>query len=166
MTARMQAGTLLALLIILLVAQIGGSIARRIGQPAVIGQLVTGVLLGPTVLDWFSHNTTSDVKTLGTVGLVAFAFVLGARLERAHLPVTRQFALVAGAVLAVPFAAGAALAVELFSDHSKVNGVAIDRLPFVLFVGAAISITAFPVLARIVDDHGLRGTRIGALAVS
>src|SRR5262249_18276744 len=72
-----------------------------------------------------------------------------------------QLAFVAAAVFAVPFAAGAGIAFLLYLDH---HGV--DRLPFVLFVGAAVSITAFPVLARIVEDHHLQATRVGALALT
>ena len=152
-------------------AHFGGLLARRIGQPAVIGQLGAGVLLGPTVLgrssaSLFTHDTTSAVRALGTIGLVAFAFTLGARLDREQLPVTRQLALVAAMVFAVPFAAGLGVGFVLYADHHTVAGAAIDRVPFVLFVGAAVSITAFPVLARIIDDHGLRHTRVGALAVS
>src|SRR5262249_46646068 len=147
-------------------AHLGGVIARRLGQPAVIGQLAAGVVLGPTVLGatsstLLSHDTTSAAKTLGTIGLVCFAFVLGARLERAHLPVTGQLAFVAAAVFAVPFAAGAGIAFLLYLDHHGVG-----RLPFVLFGGAAVSITAFPVLARIVEDHHLQATRVGALALT
>jgi Kef-type K+ transport system membrane component KefB len=167
----MSGGTVFAVAIVLAAAHFGGLLARRVGQPAVIGQLAVGVLLGPTVLGatsarLFTHDTTSAVKTLGTIGLVAFAFVLGARLERAHLPAGRRFVLVAATVFAVPFAAGAGVGLALYADHRYVDGTTVDRLPFVLFVAAAISITAFPVLARIVDDHGLRGTRVGDLAVS
>jgi len=167
----MSGGTLLALGIVLAAAHLGGVVSRRIGQPAVIGQLAAGVVLGPTVLGSTSarlltHDTTSAVRALGTIGLVAYAFVLGARLEGAHLPSVHHFLLVVAAVFAVPFAAGAGAAFALYADHHTVGGLTIDRLPFVLFVGSAISITAFPVLARILDDHRLRATRVGALSLS
>ena len=72
----------------------------------------------------------------------------------------------AGSVFALPFVAGLALAFWLYDGHNVVDGITIDRTAFVLFVGAAISITAFPVLARIIEEHGLAGTPIGSLAVS
>jgi Kef-type K+ transport system membrane component KefB len=72
----------------------------------------------------------------------------------------------AAAVFGVPFLAGIAVASWLFSGHDVVGGATVDRLPFVLFVGAAISITAFPVLARILEDHGLVGTPVGSLSLS
>jgi Kef-type K+ transport system membrane component KefB len=72
----------------------------------------------------------------------------------------------AAAVFGVPFLAGLGVAFWLYGDHRVVDGVAIDRLPFVLFVGGTISITAFPVLARIIEEHGLAGTAVGSLAVS
>jgi K+:H+ antiporter len=164
-------GTLLSVALVTAVAQLGGVAARRVGQPAVIGQLLAGVLIGPTVLGARSEELLSDdtvrvVRDLGTVGLVAFAFSLGARLDRAHLPRAHHFAGMAGAVFGVPFLAGIAVGLWLFADHHAVDGATVDRLPFVLFVGAAISITAFPVLARILEDHGLVGTRIGSLSLS
>jgi Kef-type K+ transport system membrane component KefB len=168
-------GTAVALAVVMLAAYLGGVIARRLGQPAVIGQVAAGFLLGPTVLGAasgdlsariFSADTTSAARTLGTIGLVAFAFALGAGLDRSRLPSSRRFALVATSVFAVPFVCGAVLALALYDEHRRVDGATIDRLAFVLFVAAAVSITAFPVLARIVDDHDLRDTHVGTLAVS
>ena len=155
-------GTLVAVGIVTAVAHLGGVAGRRLGQPAVIGQLLAGVLIGPTVLgarsdDLLSEDTVRVVRDLGTVGLVAFAFALGAKLDRAHLPRPHHFAAMAAAVFGVPFLAGLAVAFWLFAGHHAVDGATVDRLPFVLFVGAAISITAFPVLARILEDHGLSG---------
>ena len=163
-------GTILSVAIVLAVAHAGGVVARRVGQPAVIGQLLAGVVIGPTVLgarsgDLLSEDTVRVVRDLGTVGLVAFAFALGARLDHAHLPRPHRFAAMAAAVFGVPFLAGLAAAFWLYAGHDAVDGTTVDRLPFVLFVGAAISITAFPVLARILEDHGLVGTPVGSLAL-
>jgi Kef-type K+ transport system membrane component KefB len=166
-------GTLVSVAIVLAVAHLGGVAARRVGQPAVIGQLLAGVLIGPTVLgsesgELLSEDTLRAVRDLGTVGLVAFAFAfaIGAKLERAHLPQPRRLAAMAAAVFGVPFLAGLGVGLWLFAEHEIVGGATVDRLPFVLFVGAAISITAFPVLARIIEEHGLAGTPIGSLALS
>ena len=168
-------GTLVSVAIVLAVAHLGGVASRRLGQPAVIGQLLAGVLIGPTVLGsgpndlsarLLSEDTVRVVRDLGTVGLVAFAFSIGAKLDRAHLPRPHHFAAMAAAVFGVPFLAGLGVAFWLFAGHDVVDGATVDRLPFVLFVGAAISITAFPVLARILEEHGLVGTPVGSLAVS
>jgi Kef-type K+ transport system membrane component KefB len=168
-------GTLAAVAIVLAAAHLGGLVARMLGQPAVIGQLAAGVVLGPTVLGLdaldlsrsvLSPDTKDVVEVLGTIGLVAFAFAIGARVDPEHLPATRGLTLMAASVFAVPFLAGLAVALALYGDHSEVGGGAVDRLPFALFVGAAISITAFPVLVRIVEEHGLAETRVGSLAVS
>jgi Kef-type K+ transport system membrane component KefB len=164
-------GTLVSVAIVLAAAHLGGVTARRVGQPAVIGQLLAGVVIGPTVLgsrsdDLLSEDTVRVVRDLGTVGLVAFAFALGARLDRSHLPQPHRFAAMAAAVFGVPFLAGIAVAFWLFDGHHAVGGATVDRLPFVLFVGAAISITAFPVLARILEEHGLVGTPVGSLSLS
>jgi Kef-type K+ transport system membrane component KefB len=164
-------GTIVSVAIVLAVAHLGGVVSRRLGQPAVIGQLLAGVVIGPTVLgsrsdDLLSEDTLRIVRDLGTVGLVAFAFSLGAKLDRTHLPRPHHFAAMAAAVFGVPFVAGLAVAFWLFAGHDAVDGTTVDRLPFVLFVGAAISITAFPVLARILEEHGLVGSPIGSLSLS
>jgi K+:H+ antiporter len=168
-------GTLVSVAIVLAVAHLGGVASRRLGQPAVIGQLLAGVLIGPTVLGsgpddlsarLLSDDTVRVVRDLGTIGLVAFAFSIGAKLDRAHLPRPHHFAAMAAAVFGLPFLAGLGVALWLFAGHDVVDGATVDRLPFVLFVGAAISITAFPVLARILEEHGLVGTPVGSLAVS
>src|SRR5262249_62122665 len=117
-----------------------GAVARRAGQPAVIGQLLAGVVIGPTLLGSRSDNLLSEdtlrvVRDLGTVGLVAFAFAIGARLERTHLPRPHHFAAMAAAVFGVPFVAGLAVGFGLYGDHKLVDGDVVDRLPFVLFVG-------------------------------
>jgi Kef-type K+ transport system membrane component KefB len=164
-------GTLVSVATVLAVAHLGGVAARRAGQPAVIGQLLAGVLIGPTVLgsesgDLLGEDTLRAVRDLGTVGLVAFAFAIGAKLDRAHLPRPRHFAAITAAVFGAPFVAGLGVGFWLFAEHEIVGGTTVDRMPFVLFVGAAISITAFPVLARIIEEHGLAGTPIGSLALS
>jgi Kef-type K+ transport system membrane component KefB len=90
---------------------------------------------------------------------------MGAKLERAHLPRPHHFAAMTAAVFGVPALAGLGVGLWLFAEHEVVGAATVDRLPFVLFVGAAISITAFPVLARIIEEHGLAGTAIGSLAL-
>lgn len=164
-------GTLLCVAIVFAAAHLGGVVSRRLGQPAVIGQLLAGVAIGPTVLgsvsdDLLSEDTVRVVRDLGTVGLVAFAFAIGARLDRAHLPRARPFAAMAAAVFGIPFVAGVAVALWLHGEHESVGGDTVDLLPFALFVGAAVSITAFPVLARIIEEHGLAATAVGSLALT
>src|SRR4051795_6731351 len=168
-------GTLASVAIVAAAAYAGGLVSRRLGQPAVIGQLLAGVLIGPTVLGaggadlsarLLSPDTVRVVRDLGTIGLVAFAFTIGARLDRSHLPRSHHFPLVAAAAFGLPFLAGIGVAVWLYGRHDVVDGATVGRAAFVLFVGAAISITAFPVLARIIEEHGLVGTPVGSLALS
>jgi Kef-type K+ transport system membrane component KefB len=166
----MQIETVLQVAIVAAATYLGGLLGRRLGQPAVIGQLLAGVVIGPTVLGTRSANLLSEdtvriVRDLGTIGLVAFAFAIGARLDRSHLPRTHHFALVAATVFGLPFAAGIGVALWLYGGHDVVGGATVSRAAFLLFVGAAVSITAFPVLARIIEEHGLVGTAVGSLAV-
>src|SRR3954469_10750190 len=125
-TAPPLLGTLVSVAIVAAAAYAGGLASRWLGQPAVIGQLLAGVVIGPTVLGsgatdlsarLLSPDTVRVVRDLGTIGLVAFAFAIGARLDPSHLPRTRHFALVAATVFGLPFVAGVGVAVWLYGRH-------------------------------------------------
>src|SRR6476659_2669318 len=114
-TASQLFGTLVSVASVGAAAHAGGVRSRRLGQPAVIGQLLAGVVIGPTVLGsganalsarLLSPDTVRVVRDLGTIGLVAFAFTIGAWLDRSHLPRTHHFVLVAATVFGLPFMAG------------------------------------------------------------
>ncbi|HEV2277543.1 MAG TPA: cation:proton antiporter, partial [Acidobacteriaceae bacterium] len=149
-----------------------GWLARRLGQSRVIGEIIGGILLGPSVLGriaphvsaaFFPQASFATFENLSTVGLVLFLFLIGTELDYEHLYRQRKTAaLASGLSILLPFAMGAALAHSLrirFAPHG------IGRVPFVLFLGIAMSITAFPVLARILEERGMQSTKLGTTAI-
>lgn len=167
-------GLLLAqLVVVLLAARVAGLLVRPLGQPAVVGEMLAGLALGPSLLGavapgamraLFPPDALLPLATLSQLGVLLFMFVVGLRLD---LGVLRGRARVAVAVshasIVAPFALGAALATVL---HPTLAPPGVAPLPFALFLGAAMSVTAFPVLARILDERGLAGTRLGAIAIA
>ncbi|MFJ4978468.1 cation:proton antiporter [Streptomyces coeruleorubidus] len=162
----------LAVAAILLAAFVGGWLADRLGQPRVVGEICAGLAMGPTVLgrfapeakDWlFPADSLPMLDGLAQIGLVFFMFGVGRELTGMPLRgVGPQVLLVSQASLLIPFAAGTAAAVALVHDFA---GPAGDPTVFVLFVGCALSVTALPVLARILTDLRLTHTRQGQLSL-
>lgn len=162
---------LLQMSIVLLVTLACGWLARRLGQPRVIGEIIGGILLGPSVLGRvtpgiahiFTPHSFANFENLSTVGLILFLFLIGMELDYAQLYRQRSIAVVAsGMSILFPFAMAALLAHSLrirFAPHG------IGSMPFVLFLGIAMSITAFPVLARILEERRLQGTGLGTTAI-
>ncbi|MFB6844425.1 cation:proton antiporter [Streptomyces sp. NPDC056373] len=173
-TARLDKGGhfFLAVAAILLAAVVGGRLAERLGQPRVIGEICVGLAMGPTLLgrfapeakDWlFPTETLPMLDGLAQVGLVFFMFGVGRELAGMPLRgVGPQMLFVSQASLLIPFAAGTVAAVALVDDFT---GPAGDPTAFVLFVGCALSVTALPVLARILTDLRLTHTRQGQLSL-
>ncbi|MEU7725079.1 cation:proton antiporter [Streptomyces sp. NPDC040724] len=159
---------LIGLAAVVLLARLLGALARRLDQPAVIGEVLAGILLGPTLSgDLISgHLFPTDIRpqltALATVGVAVFMFTVGLDwdLGRARRSGTLAVTVSLSSVL-LPFALGSALGLYLLREHHSPNGVA-----FVLFMGIAMSITAFPVLARILTERGLDRTALGALALA
>ncbi len=156
----------LALIIIL--ARLLGMVAKRIGQPPVLGEIVAGIMLGPTI--WgttitaklFPATLIPPLTALADLGLVLFMFVVGYEVDLGLVKGRgRTAAGVAVGSIAVPLVLGAGLGVW-FAHRYHVP----DPVTFVLFFGTAMSITAFPVLARILTDRGLHRTRVGGLALA
>jgi Kef-type K+ transport system membrane component KefB len=169
------AGDPLAHLLATLAAVVGlgwvlGRLAARLGQPPVIGEVVAGILLGPSLLGPVNASRLLPAPAaplLGAVaqlGVILYLFTIGLGM---HGDAVRRRAgatiAIAQAGIVVPFLCGAALAVPLFARLAPAH-VAI--IPFALFLGTAMSITAFPVLARILADTGLTLTPLGALALA
>ncbi len=156
----------LALIIVL--ARLLGALARRIGQPPVLGEIVAGILLGPTI--WgatitgklFPATLKLPLTAIAELGLVFFMFVVGYEVDlglvRGRGRVAAGVAL--GSIIA-PLCLGIALGAWLVHRYHPH-----DPTSFVLFLGTAMSITAFPVLARILSDRGLHRTRVGGLALA
>ena len=164
---------LLQLVVLLAAAKLCGALVRRIGQPAVVGEMAAGLLLGPLVFGaWWpqAHATLFPAASLpvlsglGTLGVTLFMFIVGAELRapEGSRRQVRAAATVGGFGIALPLALGLAIAPLLYPDFAPA-GVA--YWPFALFLGAAISVTAFPVLARILKDRGLSGSTPGRLAL-
>jgi Kef-type K+ transport system membrane component KefB len=158
--------------VVLAVAHMGGMLARRLGQPPVIGEICAGLAMGPSLLgrmdpagtDWlFPEPVLPMLGGLSQLGLVLFMFDVGRELAGVHLKgAAKQALLVSQASLLVPFAAGTVTALPLLDT---VNGAGGHPLAFALFLGCALSITAFPVLARILLDLRLTYTRPGQLSL-
>ncbi|MBB5927453.1 cation:proton antiporter [Streptomyces echinatus] len=168
MTPSQTLSLFLDLALILGLARVLGVAARALGQPAVIGEILAGILLGPTLLGahlsdaLFPAEVRPLLSTLAGVGLALFMFTVGSEID---LGVLRGRGRVTGwaTVLstALPLALGAGLAWLLADAHRQ------GPLPaFVLFFAVAMAATAFPVLARIIADRGLTRTRIGTTALA
>lgn len=162
--------------VVLLVGLVLGRLMRRLRQPAVVGEIAAGIALGPSLLGKLSGNPSArvfpaDVQPLLTavaqIGLVLFMFVVGWEFERRTLRLHARLSLVVStSSVAVAFGLGATLALWLHPRHANAAGHHVDLLPFAVFLGTAMSVTAFPVLARILADNSLLGTRVGALALA
>jgi Kef-type K+ transport system membrane component KefB len=168
-----KARILLAIAIILLVARLAGALFRRLGQPVVVGEMLAGVLLGPTLLGkgiseaLFPLEIRSYLMVIAEIGLVMFMFVVGVELDtRLIKGRERAAAIIATTSVALPFALGTVVAVGLYQQHSIVAGRVVPELTFVLFFGAAMSATAFPVLARILSDRGMFRTPLGSMTLA
>lgn len=154
------------------VARLMGYVFRRIGQPPVVGEILGGLLLGKTLLGdagtefLFPSEVRPYLKVLAALGLVLFMFVVGLELDLGVVRRRQRTAVtVSLASIALPFALGVALGLYLYAAHPPPEEER-TRVAFVLFIGASMSITAFPVLARILADRGMLRTALGGLAMA
>lgn len=162
----------LQMAIVLAAARIMAALFRLIRQPAVMGEMAAGILLGPSLLGrvapdvmnaLFPPSGLGPLYALSQVGLVLFMFLIGLEVHLGTLRSQAKSAIAASLTsVAAPLVLGAAMAWQL---HPRL-GEGVPRLPFVLFLGAAMAVTAFPVLARILADRGLMKSRVGMFAIS
>lgn len=167
----------LQLAVILLSCRVVGCLARRIGQPQVVGEMICGVLLGPSLLGAVApdlsralfppHSTSMTIIYIGAqLGLVLYMFCVGLEFRGDLLrQKARSAVFVSVSGMVVPFALGAAIAVWL-ADDTRLFAEQMTTTQGVLFMGAAMSITAFPMLARIIYEGGLSNTHLGTLALA
>jgi Kef-type K+ transport system membrane component KefB len=160
---------LLALAAVIVMGRALGWLFARAGQPPVIGEVVAGILLGPSLIGraasaWVLPSAVApSLGVIAQLGVVLYMFLVGLELNAAHLRRhARAAAAVAAAGIAVPFLLGSALALGLYPDLSQPGA---PLTTFALFLGVALSITAFPVLARILTDCRMTRTDLGALAL-
>lgn len=158
---------------IILVARFFGWICRKIGQPSVIGEIIAGIVLGPSLLGMYYpeiKDTLFPVASLGNlqilsqIGLIFFMFVIGMELDLKVLKnKAHEAVVISHASIIFPFALGIGLAYFIYDDFAPGN---VEFLSFALFIGIAMSITAFPVLARIVQERGIHKTRLGSIVIT
>ena len=160
--------------VVIVAARLMGGLFRRLRQPAVVGEIVAGILLGPSLLGQlpghlderlFPLDVRPYLQIVAQLGLVIFMFIVGLELD---LKLVQGKERVAGVIsvtsVALPFGLGIALAALLFSSHAGSKGT--DFLPFAFFIGASMAVTAFPVLARILTERGMYRTEVGALTLA
>jgi Kef-type K+ transport system membrane component KefB len=164
---------LLALAVVVIAGYLIGRLMMRVGQPPVIGEVLSGILLGPSLLGrlapgaeayLFPVDARPALGVIAQLGVILYMFVVGLEFDPGSLRRrAAPFIVTSQVSIALPFALGCALAFALYPGFSPA-GVAF--LPFALFMGIAMSITAFPVLARILTDRGLSRTELGVAALT
>jgi Kef-type K+ transport system membrane component KefB len=158
---------------IIIVARFFGWVFKKIGQPTVIGEIIAGIVLGPSLLGMYFPEFSSvlfpveslgNLKFLSQIGLILFMFVIGMELDLKVLKnKANEAVVISHASIVIPFTLGIGLAYFVYNRFAP-EGV--NFLSFSLFMGIAMSITAFPVLARIVQERGLNKTKLGAIAIT
>ena len=164
---------LVALVVIISIARLLGFVCQRLGQPRVIGEVIAGIALGPSLFGRiapdamifvFPSAVSPILGILAQLGVILYMFLVGLELNsgllrsRAHATVAISHASIIG-----PFLLGAALALSAYSWYAPAG---VKFTSFALFLGVAMSITAFPVLARILTDLRLDKTELGVIALS
>lgn len=164
---------LLQIVIVISLSRLMGWGCKLIKQPLVIGEIIAGIMLGPSLLGLifpnfatilFPASTLSFLNVLSEIGLIFFMFLIGLELNPQYLAGQFEVAILISHVsIVIPFTLGSILALLLYP---LVSDQSVSFTAFSLFLGAAMSITAFPVLARIITENNLQGTRLGNLALT
>lgn len=167
--------------IVVAAARLVGRLFQRMGQPAVIGEIVAGIALGPTLLGLlpgklhlvlFPMEVRPYLNVIAQIGLILFMFIVGLEVDLSTIKKHRSTAMAVSLTsIVLPFSLGMLLAVYLHPNHDmfmNMDGTTkqVGFLPFALFLGVAMSITAFPVLARILTERNMQRTRVGVLALA
>lgn len=160
-------------LIVIGLSRIVGLAFRSIKQPQVIGEIVAGIMLGPSLLGWlapswamglFPAESIPFLNVLSQIGLIFFMFLIGLELNPQYIKGNIKVAvLISHVSILVPFSLGSIIALVLYplvSDNS------VSFTAFAMFLGASLSVTAFPVLARIITENNLQNSQLGTLALT
>ncbi|MFJ2830798.1 cation:proton antiporter [Streptomyces sp. NPDC087263] len=172
----LQATAIAGIAGILIAGTVLAHLARRVRQPAVIGEITAGILLGPSLLGLLPGDLTQRLfpdearpllSMVAQLGLLLFMFTVGWELDWSTMRRGKRSVagVTAGSIL-LPLLLGMAVAAVLYQNHSRVDGEEVPFFSFALYLGVSMSITAFPVLARILKDNGLSRTSVGALALT
>jgi Kef-type K+ transport system membrane component KefB len=164
---------LLQVIVIVIVARGLGALFQKLGQPAVVGEILAGILLGPTLLGQispesaqflFTQTSLGAMSGLSQIGLLFFMFIIGMELDLDMLrQKAKQALILSSASIVFPYFLGVVLAYFLYKTFAPPE---VSFLAYGLFMGIAMSITAFPVLARIVQERGLGKHPTGILALT
>ena len=164
---------LIQIIAVLLMVRLFGFLFKHIGQPGVIGEIVAGIVLGPSVLGYFFPDvfqalfppeSLTNLELLSQVGLVLFMFVIGMELDFSVLKnKINETLVISHAGILVPFFLGIVASYWIYEEYAAAQTA---FLPFALFIGISMSITAFPVLARIIQERNMTETSLGTLAIA
>ncbi len=164
---------ILQIMLIIAASQVCSFLIRKIGQPTVMGEIIAGILLGPSLMGAvapqfsafiFPVSSLGNLQMLSQVGLILFMFVIGMELDMAVLKKKASTAmLISYFSIIIPFGMGMGLSYFLYERFAPAG---IPFYAFSLFTGIAMSITAFPVLARIIRERGMANTRLGTITLT
>jgi len=164
---------LLQIIVIVVVVRLFGFLFNKIGQPVVIGEIVAGIVLGPSLLGAFFPGISDfifpaasfgNLQFLSQIGLMLFMFVIGMELDIDLIrKQAKEAVIISHASIIIPYTLGMTLALYLYKQFAPAS---VSFSSFALFMGIAMSITAFPVLARIIQERGLTRSRLGVMAIT
>jgi K+:H+ antiporter len=163
----------LQIAVVLAACRVTGELFRRIHQPRVVGEMFAGIMLGPSLLGWiaphfssylFPASSLGFLNALSQVGVVVFMFLVGLGINPSELKKEGHAAVLTSHVsITAPFVLAALLSLYLYP---RLSDDSVSFSSFALFMGAAMSITAFPVLARILAERDMLGSRLGTVAIA
>jgi len=172
----LQATVLVDIGVVLVAGALLLRVCRWARQPVVIGEILAGIALGPSLLGLLPGHLTTHLfpiagrpylAAIAQVGLLLFMFVLGWEIEPRHLGrAKRSVGLVTLGSMTLPFLLGLGSAAVIYHEHDTVDGHHVSFGVLGVFIGISMAVTAFPVLARILADHGIGTTRIGTLVLA
>lgn len=164
---------LVQIITIILVARFFGWVCKKIGQPSVVGEIIAGIVLGPSLLGMFypefsgmlfPKESLGNLQFLSQIGLILFMFVIGMELDlKALRNKAHDAVVISHASIIIPFALGMGLAFFIYKSFAPSG---IEFTSFGLFLGISMSITAFPVLARIVQERNIHKTKLGTIVIT